>query len=419
MSLSCSSVRLLRIAATLLAAGLWAAPPAHALGYAEALDLARREAPALQAGAAQLAGAEAARPAAATLPDPRLAVGVENAPVAGPDRYSVTRDFMTMQRLALMQEVPNRAKREARAQGADARVERERAALAVTALAVRRDAALAWWNVWFAEQRAAFLAGLVKQNELLQQTLPSRVAAGGAMPAELSMARQEALALADRGDELKRDVARARAELRRWVGARADEPLAAVERVDDLLPPVDAAMARDALHRHAELAPYEPMRAMASAEMAEADAEKRGDWSWEVAFQRRPRYDDMVSFQISFDLPWQRATRQGPAVEAKRREVQRIEAEREDAMRRHAAELETMLADLAAVDAQLARLQGSGLALADERVKLQLAAYESGRGDLGALVAARSMALELRLRAIDLQSQQAALRVRLSTLSAE
>jgi hypothetical protein len=39
------------------------------------------------------------------------------------------------------------------------------------------------------------------------------------------MARQEALALADRGDDLARDVARARAELRRWVGARADDAL--------------------------------------------------------------------------------------------------------------------------------------------------------------------------------------------------
>mgnify|MGYP000887145109 CR=1 FL=1 len=46
------------------------------------------------------------------------------------------------------------------------------------------------------------------------------------------------------------------------------------------------------------------------AEVAEADAEKRGDWSWEVAYSRRPRYDDMVSFQLSFDLPWQRDRRQ-------------------------------------------------------------------------------------------------------------
>lgn len=410
-------VRFPRTAAAALALGC--APAAWALGYAEALDLARREAPMLRAGEATLAGAEAALPAAATLPDPRLSAGVENLPIAGADRYSPTRDFMTMQRLALMQEVPNRAKREARAQAADARVDRERATLAVAAAAVRRETSLAWWSVWFAERRADLLAGLQRQNELLQQTLPARVAAGGAMPAELAMARQEALVLADRQDDLRRDVAKARAELRRWVGARADEPLAAVGRVDDLVPPVDPAAAREALHRHAELAPYEPMRAMAAAEMAEAEAEKRGDWSWEVAYQRRPRYDDMVSFQISIDLPWQRGARQGPAAEAKRREVQRIEAERDDAMRRHAAELEVMLAEQAAVDAQLARLQGPGLALADERVTLQLAAYESGRGDLGALLAARGMAFEQRLRVVELQSQQAALRVRLATLTAE
>ncbi len=44
------------------------------------------------------------------------------------------------------------------------------------------------------------------------------------------MARQEALALADRGDELARDEARTRAALRRLVGPRADEPLRGCRR---------------------------------------------------------------------------------------------------------------------------------------------------------------------------------------------
>ena len=47
------------------------------------------------------------------------------------DRFSLTRESMTMQRLALMQEVPNRAKRDAQIAGAEAKVERERATLAV------------------------------------------------------------------------------------------------------------------------------------------------------------------------------------------------------------------------------------------------------------------------------------------------
>ena len=49
---------------------------------------------------------------------------------------------------------------EARAAGAQARVERERAMLAVAQLAVQRDAALAWLSVFFAERRATQLGEL-------------------------------------------------------------------------------------------------------------------------------------------------------------------------------------------------------------------------------------------------------------------
>jgi outer membrane protein TolC len=401
--------------AALAPSAAWAAPDAPSLSYAEALELARQAAPALRAQQATLAGSSALAPAASTLPDPRLSVGIENLPIAGPDRWSTTRDAGTMQRIALMQEMPNRAKRDAREQVAQARIERDRATLAATELAVRREAGLAWLAVHFAEARLSQVAGLQRENRLLQDTLPARVAAGSAMPAELTMARQEALAIADRTDELARDVRKARVELRRWIGERAAAPLQGAAPAMD----VNGDALRSSLPHHAELAPYAPMRAMAQAEVAEADAEKRGDWSWELAYSRRPRYDDMVSFQLSFDLPWQRDRRQQPQIEAKRREIERIEAEREELLRRHAAETDAMLAELQALDTQAERLRAAGLPLAAERVALATAAYQAGRGDLAAVLTARSQVLETQLRAIDLDAQRAALRLRLSTLIAE
>ena len=104
---------------------------------------------------------------------------------------------------------------------------------------------------------------------------------------------------------------------------------------------------------------------------------------------------------------------------AKRHEIERIEAERDEFTRRHATELESMLAELAALDAQHERLAGAGLALAAERVSLVSASYQSGRADLGAVLMARAQALETRMRAIDLEGQRAALRVRLASLMAE
>ena len=408
-------IALLRLSATawLLLVLPWAANAG--LSFDETTRLARDQAPALQAQRNALDGAQAVLPAAATLPDPRLIVGLDNLPVTGADRFSTTADFMTMQRIGLMQEVPNAAKREARTAGAQARIERERALLAVTELTVRRDAALAWLAVYYAEDRAAQLSGLERENRLLQDTLDSRIASGQALPAERTMSRIDALMIADRRDDALRDVERARASLRRWVGARAAEPLEGG-------PPalqVSAEQLRADLHRHAELAPYDAMQAMARAEAREADAEQRGDWGWELVYSRRPQYGDMMSFQLVFDLPWDRERRQQPQLIAKQREVARIESERADTLRRHAEEIDAQLAELKALDAQHARLERQALALNSERVALTLASYQAGRGDLGAVLVARREAVETRLRLIDLDAQRAALRVRLNTLIAE
>lgn len=78
-----------------------------------AIALAVQHTPQLVAARGKL---EASRLAisAGELPDPKLALGIENFPVGGPDRYSLTRDFMTMQRIAVMHEFPDRDKRDAR-----------------------------------------------------------------------------------------------------------------------------------------------------------------------------------------------------------------------------------------------------------------------------------------------------------------
>ena len=385
------------------------------LSFDETTRLAREQAPSLLAQRSALAGAQALKPAAGTLPDPRLIVGVDNLPVSGAEKFSLSRDFMTMQRIGLMQEVPNSAKREARAAGADARVQRETALLSAAQLSVQRDAALSWLAVYFAERRVARLDELERENRLLSDTLDARIASGQAMPAERTMARQDALVLADKRDDAKRDIAKARAALRRWVGTRADEAL--VGEPPDMS--VRPEQIRDDLHRHAEIAPYDAMQAVAQAEVGEAAAEQRGDWAWELVYSRRPQYSDMMSIQISFDLPWQAGQRQQPQVLARQKEVLRIEAERDEMLRRHREEIEAQLAELQALDAQRVRLDGIGQALAAERVVLALASYQSGRGNLGDVLVARREAAETQLRLLDLDAQRLALRVRLNTLIAE
>jgi outer membrane protein, heavy metal efflux system len=388
----------------------------QAISFADAVALAQSQSPGLSAQQLQIAAAASAQGAAAALPDPKLAVGVENLPVSGMDRWSLTRDFMTMQRVAVMQEVPNAAKREARLQTARARTDRERAVLVVQQLQLQRDFSLAWIAARAAEQRKALLEEQMTENQRLQDSLPARIAGGGAQPGDLLMARQEALSLKDRQDELSRDGLKARSALRRWLGARADEPL------QDGPPPLRIPLdqLRSDLLQHAELSLYPAMHRMAQAETREADAESRGDWGWEVAYSRRGRqWGDMVSVQLTFDLPWQKERRQQPQIRAKQLEMQRVEAEQEEAVRRHLQELDDTAAELSALDRQIERLTSTGIGLSQERAALALSSYQSAKGDLGSVLGARIQVLETRMRLIDLTAQREGLVAQLNSLRAQ
>ena len=309
-----------------LAGSMLAASGAYALSFVEAREIAEQQSPRVSAQRLQIDAVESAQKAAGTLPDPKLSIGLESFPISGMDRWSLTRESMTGQRLALMQEVPNQAKRAAKVASAQARVERERAALVLQRLQIRQELGLAWIAAQAVEQRDQLLAELLAENRRLQDSLLARVAGGSAQAGDLLTAQQEALALSDRRDDLQRDRSKARAMLRRWVGPRADESLQG--GTGPLIHPV--AQLRAELSSHAELALYPTMQSMARAESHEAQSEARGDWSWEVAYTRRDRrWGDMVSFQLTFDLPWQKERRQTPMIQAKQRELERLEAEQE------------------------------------------------------------------------------------------
>ena len=406
----------LSILSIALAGSMFAASRTYALSFAEAREIAEQQSPRVSAQRLQIDAVESAQKAAGTLPDPKLSVGLENLPISGMDRWSLTRESMTGQRLALMQEVPNQAKRAAKVASAQARVERERAALVLQRLQIRQELGLAWIAAQAVEQREQLLTELLAENQRLQDSLPARVAGGSAQAGDLLAAQQEALALSDRRDDLQRDRSKARAMLRRWVGPRADESLQG--GTGPLIHPV--AQLRAELSSHAELALYPTMQSMARAESHEAQSESRGDWSWEIAYSRRDRrWGDMVSFQVTFDLPWQKDRRQTPMIQAKQRELERLEAEQEDVARRHLQELDDSAAELQALDSQIERLKSTGLQLAQGRAELALSNYRAAKGDLGAVLGARAQVLEARMRLIDLQAQRDSVTTRLNSLIAD
>ena len=253
---------------------------AQGLDFDGALRAALERAPMLQARSASLQGAQALQASAAQLPAAKLTLGIDSLPVTGPNRGSLSRDDFTQRQIGWLQDVPNRAKRAARADAALARTEREQALLQMEKLTVRREAGLAWLASFFAEKRLALFEELITQQKLLQSTAPAQLAAGRIMPADVTMISLTTLALEDRRDELLREAAQASAMLQRWIGDSG-----ALKPVLDLATPlpllaVDRAYLLANIGRNPEIAALAPIRALASAGVREAEAAGRGDWSW-------------------------------------------------------------------------------------------------------------------------------------------
>ena len=195
------------------------APVSQALTYQEALDIAESRASELKARQNTVSAAQAARISAGELPDPKLVMGVDNLPVQGSEAWSTTRNFMTMQRVGVMQEVTNGDKREAAQRLADTRIARADAELEIERLSVKRQTRLAWLKVYFLQQQRALLDQIEAENHLLSTAVTARLASGRGKGGDSLQSRQEFIALEDRRDDLERDLTKARAELARWVGA--------------------------------------------------------------------------------------------------------------------------------------------------------------------------------------------------------
>jgi outer membrane protein TolC len=369
---------------------------AQVLTLAEALRLAVRDAPSLVAQDAALRSAREASLGAAELPDPKLIVGIENLPTESSERFSFTRDFMTMRKIGVMQEFPAGEKRELRGERAAAEVRKEGAVLAVAETNLRRDVALAWIECWIAERQWALLKDLEREAQLTSSAAQASLAGGKGQASDSLAARQALAQVADRILEARRAIDRSRTQMARWVGTAATQPLGDAPDFTRLAHKHESLLAN--LEGHPHLAMYGPMQAMADAELKLAEAAKRPDWSLEVTYaQRGAAYTNMLSIDVRIDLPIFEAKRQNPAISAKLAAVEQVRAQAEDAKRAHLAEIRAWLTDWHAALERVKRFEAEQMPLARERADVTLAAYRGGKAEIALVLDARRNEVETRL----------------------
>ncbi len=370
---------------------------AQVLTFDDALVVAIREAPVLRADTALIEAAEYETVPAGELPDPKLVLGLDNVPVEGDDRYSTGADFMTMQRIGLMQEFPNPAKRKARTDQANAQVEVMRAEKRVQRQTVLRETALAWIARYTWEQQLALVSQLQSENTLLDGVVQAQLAAAKGTAPDVLLPQEEAAQIAALRDEIVAGQAQSIAQLRRWIGPAAELSLSG--EVPEW--PVNGAELRNRLHQHPELLSFASQEQAVNADIAEARADKNPDWDVEFAWlERGSGYDDMVMLEVRVDLPVFADSRQNPTIASQLAKRVALDANRESSLREHIAMLETEVSEHQRLQQAEQRFTDVLLPLAEKKVALALASWRNNTGTLTNVISARSERISTQLRAI-------------------
>ena len=368
---------------------------AQELSLDQAIGIAVERAPQSVVQRAKLESAEAMAVAAGRLPDPELVVGLENLPVEGEDAWSTSSDFMTMRKVGVMQTFPNGRKRASQRERADAMVSLAHSQAHESVLEVSREAGFAWVSAYTAGLVVDQLRALQPQVELQAASARAALSSGRGSTADALAAQGEITELQDRVLQAERESTIARAELARWIGADAQRPLAPAPTFD-VLPDAPAKLL-GSLHRHASLVTFDAQRALAESEIDLARAEKRSDWSAELAYgERGSAFSDMVSLELRVGLPLFSRNRQDPLISAKRAELAQLDAERDVELRMHTAEVTAALAAWEAAHKRIVLYRDERLPLLAQRSRAALSGFQSGQGDLDAVLSSHIAEIEAR-----------------------
>lgn len=372
-----------------------ASAAAHDVSLTQAVRRAVEHAPLLDARRATVEAACQESYRAAALPDPTLSIGIDNLPVTGADAFDTRIDEMTMKKIGLRQEIPSRAKRDARQTLANRQIDEAQAQSGAEDLAIRRAAAESWIDLWAAQQQQAALQTLREQAAMAAKLVKARVAGGSESVSDALAAEAAVLELDNRIEAALASKAAAQAALARWLGEDAIE--ATDDAPDFTALPISKERLLGAIERLGQLLPVNAQVESAAAAIDMARAEKHPDWNIGASYgQRAGGRSDMLMLEVGIGLPLFGRNRQDRGIAAREADYQAALAMREDSRRRQTARLRADIAQWEGLKRQVALHETSLLPLARDRSATALAVYRAG-GELRPWLDARRDELAVHL----------------------
>lgn len=394
-----------------IASVLAPAAQAEPLTFSQAIALAEADAPTIEARALEIEAAQRSSIAADQLPDPKLSLSSLDTRVGGPYEPSLRpgRDGFPRTQIGISQDIPNGAKRSARAARANAAIGVAQAKQQLERQDVRLAAALAWTDLYFADQRVKILSLLLARLDDLAATAPARLESGGTRPAQAYEPELLKARLADRRAARVAEREQAAALVTRWTGAIDPEASGA---------PPETVLDADALATAIERL---PTLSLEQAQILEAEtgidiarANKRPDFSVNAAFtRRRPEYGDYVSIGVTVDLPFFAKNRQDPIIDARILEANAARLERQDIERKLRAALSSDLASYRLYRENYQRARETLVPLSKTQADLERVSYAAGRVDLGTALNATIAAAEAQVDLVERQQNMVRTAIRI------
>lgn len=368
------------------------------LSLDDAIQLAIQNQPLIQSLDDAAASSLEAAVAEGQLPDPKLKFGVINLPINHGDALRFDRDDMTMSNIGFSQDVIPKLKRDAASHKMEAEAEQYHSEQLVTIRSIQRDVALAWLDVFEAQKKTELFTKIADEMAAERKIAIARISSGGATPSDALQLDKERAMTNDKYYVAKRDEQKARAMLTRWIGN------AAKSRISDNLPVITAKLldTTEAINLeidgHPVLQSAKQAEVVAQSDVDIAKAERLKNWSWEVMYgKRRSDLSDMVSVQISIDLPWDRANRQDKRTSEKLLMIERAQKLTSDRRLELSAELAVARADWDAAEARETEHQTNLIPVANARLNLLQASYAAGKASLADVWEARRAVLEVEM----------------------
>lgn len=382
----------------------------------EAARLAALDQPLLTAREAKIRAEEQQAVAAAQLPDPKLSGGLKELPIDTPEAFSVSRDNFTEFTIGLSQDFIRADKRRLNGARKQLDADADRAALSNDQRMVKRDASLAWLDLYEAQQALKLTRRLSNEAALQVQALEKDYSNGKAPLSDWITAKVDAGLVDDKAHDWLHHELRARAGLARWVGDEAQRPIAESLTMPGFPSTLPSLIALS--DHHPVIGTLDKQIEASATDVALARQSYKPDYSVEVYYAYRRAFSDFVGIQFSVGLPYFTKDRQDRGLAAALQQSRAGEERKRDLLRELHAQVSQDYLDRRHYDERVGDFDASIIPDAQRRIEAARSAYQAGRGSFDSVLLARRSLLEVQLQRLALAVETARAQVRLDYWSA-